>query len=119
MPAGDGTGPVGQGPMTGRGLGFCAGYSMPGYAWGGPGRGFGGHGGGGRGWRNRFWATGLTGWQRAGFGAPFAYGQPMPAPAATVTAEQELGALRAQAQQFEVALENIQKRIDELASKDA
>ncbi len=23
MPRGDGTGPAGQGPMTGRGLGFC------------------------------------------------------------------------------------------------
>jgi len=31
MPAGDGTGPRGQGPMTGRGAGFCAGYSVPGY----------------------------------------------------------------------------------------
>jgi len=32
MPRGDGTGPAGQGPMTGRGMGFCAGYSTPGYA---------------------------------------------------------------------------------------
>lgn len=31
MPRGDGTGPVGAGPMTGRGAGFCAGYSVPGY----------------------------------------------------------------------------------------
>jgi len=31
MPKGDGTGPNGQGPMTGRGLGYCAGYPMPGF----------------------------------------------------------------------------------------
>ncbi|MDD5504764.1 MAG: DUF5320 domain-containing protein [Candidatus Omnitrophica bacterium] len=32
MPAGDGTGPMGLGPMTGRAAGFCAGYSLPGCA---------------------------------------------------------------------------------------
>ena len=32
MPGGDQTGPLGQGPMTGRGLGYCAGYNTPGYA---------------------------------------------------------------------------------------
>lgn len=31
MPRGDGTGPNGQGPQTGRGLGFCSGYQNPGY----------------------------------------------------------------------------------------
>ena len=31
MPFGDGTGPVGMGPMTGRAAGFCAGYPVPGY----------------------------------------------------------------------------------------
>jgi len=30
MPRGDGTGPLGLGPMTGRGAGYCAGYSVPG-----------------------------------------------------------------------------------------
>ncbi|HPN55527.1 MAG TPA: DUF5320 domain-containing protein, partial [Candidatus Omnitrophota bacterium] len=39
MPRGDDTGPVGTGPMTGRGAGFCAGYSMPGYTNPLPGRG--------------------------------------------------------------------------------
>jgi len=32
MPAGNGTGPMGQGPMTGRSAGFCAGFGVPGYA---------------------------------------------------------------------------------------
>ena len=57
MPFGDGTGPMGQGPMTGRGMGFCAGSSTPGCARPSFGR--------GRGFRNSYRATGLTGWQRA------------------------------------------------------
>ena len=32
MPRGDGTGPRGFGPMTGRAAGYCAGYSTPGFA---------------------------------------------------------------------------------------
>ena len=32
MPRGDGTGPMGNGPMTGRGAGFCAGFAVPGVA---------------------------------------------------------------------------------------
>jgi hypothetical protein len=31
MPRGDGTGPAGMGPMTGRGAGYCAGNDAPGY----------------------------------------------------------------------------------------
>lgn len=30
MPRGNGTGPTGMGPMTGKGTGYCAGYGMPG-----------------------------------------------------------------------------------------
>ena len=44
MPRGDGTGPWGQGSKTGRGLGYCSGYSAPGYTKGpgmGLARGFG------------------------------------------------------------------------------
>jgi len=32
MPRGDGTGPAGMGPMTGRAMGLCAGYETPGFA---------------------------------------------------------------------------------------
>lgn len=55
MPRGDGTGPRGLGPMTGRAAGFCAGFDAPGYANNLPrarlglGRGF----GRGRGFRRR------------------------------------------------------------------
>ena len=31
MPRGDGTGPMGMGPMTGRAAGYCAGYPVPGF----------------------------------------------------------------------------------------
>ncbi|MDA3879638.1 MAG: DUF5320 domain-containing protein [Prolixibacteraceae bacterium] len=47
MARGDKTGPMGQGPMTGRSLGYCAGYDSPGFTRGfGGGRGQ-GHGSGG------------------------------------------------------------------------
>lgn len=39
MPRGDGTGPAGLGPMTGRGAGFCSGFHAPGYMNPGPGLG--------------------------------------------------------------------------------
>lgn len=39
MPGGNRTGPLGFGPRTGRGMGYCAGYNMPGYT--NPGAGFG------------------------------------------------------------------------------
>jgi len=32
MPFGDGTGPRGMGPMTGRAAGYCAGFGQPGFA---------------------------------------------------------------------------------------
>ena len=58
MPGGNGMGPMGMGPMTGGGRGFCARSA-------GTSRGVGRLGSrGGRGRRNQFYATGLTGWQR-------------------------------------------------------
>lgn len=41
MPGGDRTGPFGEGPMTGRRLGFCTGSEFPGYHYLQPGRGLG------------------------------------------------------------------------------
>jgi len=59
MPRGDGTGPMGMGAMTGRGLGSCAGYGVPGYM--SPGyRGIGF--GRGRGFRRMHYAAGIPGW---------------------------------------------------------
>jgi hypothetical protein len=54
MPGGDRTGPWGFGPRTGRAVGYCAGYPIPGYANSGYGRGFGrGFWGRGRGFGRR------------------------------------------------------------------
>jgi hypothetical protein len=86
--------------------GFMNGVGVRGFC--GMGRGRGG-GRGGRGWRNRFHATGLTGWQRAAMGYP-AFGVAM-------SGEQQLDALKGQAEYFEDALEGIRKRIEELEAR--
>lgn len=65
MPRGDGTGPMGMGPMTGRGAGNCIGYASPKFA--NQGVGFGRGMGGGRGFRKMFCLTGMSGWARNGY----------------------------------------------------
>ena len=123
MPGGDGTGPMGFGPQTGRAAGYRAGYGIPGYANLGYGRGYGlGCGrGGGRGWRNRFYATGLTGWQRAAVARPpYAASappvSPYPYPPAA-TKEQQVDAFKAQAEYLEGALSDIRKRLEEIEAQ--
>lgn len=121
MPRGDGTGPAGLGPMTGRAAGYCAGYSVPGYANPVSGRGGFGRGswGGGRGRRNWYYATGLPGWVRAYRGYP-AWGgmQPPDIPyqyaPPTVNPEQELEMLRNQAKQMQEDMKFVTERIKEL-----
>ena len=66
MPGRDRTGPMGQGPLTGRGAGYCGGRRADGFTLGGRGRAMGQGRGRGRGWRHQFWATGLPGWARLG-----------------------------------------------------
>jgi len=72
MPGFDGTGPGGQGAMTGGGRGYCAmpvdGVGMQ------SGKGAVGIRGG-RGRRNCFYATGLPGWMRGQKGMPFGFAQ--------------------------------------------
>ena len=127
MPRGDGTGPAGLGPMTGRAAGFCAGYPVPGYmnpvggrGYGGLGRGFRGGGfGRGRGFGRAGAGYGITAWGGSvspyaygGAVNPYAYGGAPVAP--TMTAEQELAGLKQQAEYFQDALDEISKRIEEL-----
>lgn len=121
MPGGDRTGPLGMGPMTGRGAGYCAGYSAPGYmnSVGGGGLGLGFGRGGGRGRRNRFYATGLTGWQRSGYGYPRRAGMvPFDVPQGPAYERQELDALMDQAEHLEHSLEVIKKRIAQLEKEN-
>ena len=109
MPGGDRTGPLGTGPMTGRGAGYCAGFAVPGLVNRVFGAGFFGRG---RGWRNMFYATGLPGWARVGLGVA---GAAMVAGAFRVMPRaQELDALKQQADQAASVLESIRQRISEL-----
>jgi hypothetical protein len=66
MPGGNRTGPMGMGPKTGRGAGYCSGYDAPGYVNAGPGRGAGfGYGRGrGRGMAFRRGGNRGAGWGR-------------------------------------------------------
>ena len=119
-----------MGPMTGRAAGYCAGYPVPGFmnpvsgggrgmAWGrggGYGRGLGLGFRGGRGFGRR------GGWGAAPYApAPYAYAPPAPAygvpyPPAPAP-EQEIEALKGQAQYLEDALEGVRKRISELETE--
>ena len=113
MPAGDGTGPMGTGPMSGRAAGYCAGYPVPGSMKPIPGRGLAsGRGRGpGLGFRG---ARGRGGWWG---GMPYAGipAVPYAAPGfAAPTTEQERNALQGQVEYLEDALGGIRKRLAEL-----
>jgi hypothetical protein len=106
MPGGDGTGPVGMGPRTGRGAGFCAGSPTPGYMSPVGGRGFWGRGrGGGRGWCHWLYATGLPFWARFR-----GYAMPQPQP----NKELERQALQDRADALQSELDSIRKHISEV-----
>ncbi|HIE58242.1 MAG TPA: hypothetical protein EYP88_08440 [Anaerolineales bacterium] len=111
MPYGDGRGPRGEGPGTGRGLGYCSGNNRPGYVvpgaargygyggrWGargsGPGRGF------GRGWGGRF----ANNWR----------GTNVPPVEASPAASDDINTLKAQADELRAMLAAIQNRLDAL-----
>jgi len=117
MPRGDGTGPGGMGPMTGRAAGFCAGYPAPGYANPVGGRSMGmGRGRGFRGGRGFGW--GRAGYDLPAYGSavnPYAYGGAPFTP--TVMPQQELDSLKGQAEYLEDSLDGIKKRIEELESQ--
>ncbi len=132
MPGGDGTGPQGMGPLTGRAAGYCAGYGMPGsvnYPGGGFGRGMaagrGGFGGGfngrGRGFRNQFYATGQPGWmRRSAFGYNVnPYGDRYMPVNRQFNKEDETQLLKEQADYFKKAMDDISARLSELENEDA
>ena len=127
MPGGDRRGPRGEGPLTGRGAGYCAGYPVPGYAsppWGGGavwgpgrGRGWGRGGGGGRGWgrggrgcgwgwghRHGYYATEWGGW------GPVIDGQRAD--------ELELQGLKQEAARLEQVLDGMKARMQELEQEN-
>ncbi len=126
MPGRDRTGPVGMGPLTGRGMGFCAGMTNPADAESAPppcgGAGFGrglGFGGGRRGRRNMFYATGLPGWMRAGAGAPAA-GIEKPADRTEgAIREQNMEVLKMRAERLEEMMQDIQARLKSIETLTA
>ena len=109
MPGFDGTGPRGQGAMTGGGRGYCAVELNSTGVKPMNGRVFYGRGGG-RGYRNWFYATGVPGWQRASMGMP-AFGGAYPN-ATEITLKQETDILKNQADILRKQLEGIQSRIE-------
>jgi hypothetical protein len=100
MPGRNRTGPEGMGPMTGRGLGYCSGYSIPGGVNPTFGRGYDlgfGYRGGGGPYRGRPWFG-------YGYGTPFM----------GITRKQEREILQEQAAYLEDALKDIKQRIGEI-----
>ncbi len=123
MPWGDGTGPRGLGPMTGRGAGYCAGYGVPGYMnpyggryWGRGGFGL-GFGRGGWGYRNMYYLTGLPGWARYGYATPF-YGYGAGVDPETAK-NNEKTFLKNEAELLRNNLANIEKRLSDLESEES
>ncbi|MCK4327072.1 MAG: DUF5320 domain-containing protein [Candidatus Diapherotrites archaeon] len=96
MPRGDGTGPAGRGPRTGRSLGYCAGFNAPGFANPSPGMGLG------------------MGWGRGrGFGRGMRFWGPAPQPV-ELSKEQQLGILEQEKTALEQELDAIKKLVKEL-----
>ena len=131
MPGGDGTGPMGLGPMTGRAAGYCAGYSVPGYMNPIPGR-FWSRGGywrarqwygGRRGWRSCYYTPGFPGWTGAPYGMPAYGGGVYPGEWSPYmggpfyqepTPEDELEMLKRDQDYLKTQLEEIESRIETL-----
>lgn len=125
MPGGDRTGPRGQGSMTGRGLGYCAGYEGPGFT-AGPGYGRGWGMGYGRGYGR---GRGM-GYGRGRYLDPYyvPYGPvrsyypsriPVTTPVDQVTMlKQEKDYLESELKGIGSAIEDISKRIEELEKKE-
>jgi len=119
MPRGDGTGPAGMGPMTGRAAGYCAGVGAPGFAsapgWGGGGRGLGYRGGFGRG-PGRGWGRGWLGYAYpAGTYAPPPAGGPYAPPWGD--ADAQMAALQDQARWMRESLSQIEEQIKTLRNE--
>jgi hypothetical protein len=106
MPGGNKTGPQGQGPMTGRGLGYCAGYPNPGSLNNFYGRGISGLG--------RIFGRGIGQGFRGGRGPNFGYYPHETSAYPDLTKKDMLNILEVQAKNLKNELENIQKRISEL-----
>jgi len=102
MPGGNGTGPMGMGPMTGRGAGNCAGFPATGYANTMPGRGL----ARGRGGRGPGRGMGLR-WTNSNVYNP------------ALSSQEEAKLLKTQASSMQNEINSINDRIKELESATA
>ena len=111
MPRGNGTGPIGEGPMTGRGMGNCVTNSAPGYMNLGQGR-F-GVGRGGQPWgcgSGRAWGRGRSGYRGSGWGRG-----PRPAyESAPANTEEEKKHINEEINSLQAELDNLKKYLTEL-----
>lgn len=117
MPRGDRTGPAGMGPMTGRGFGFCAGYTAPGYASAsGPGRGMAWGCGGARG--RGGYGLGMGRGRGRGYAGPAAYGwAPMGEPA-PVAPDNRKEMLKEEMAALDERLQYLKREMDAMESGD-
>lgn len=112
MPSGDRTGPMGQGPRTGRMLGYCSGYDAPGFSSNTGvrlrrsfGFGFG---------RGRSHGYGF-GWRNMG-----QYNYPEPEKSineSEIGKEEQIRMLKAQAESLSKTLKDIEKRLSNLENQ--
>jgi hypothetical protein len=112
MPAGDRTGPMGQGPGTGRAFGYCYGFDSPGYVKGpgkAMGRGFAFGRGIGRGRGLRRGRDFMGSWQGNVYDLPYR----MP-----VNKEDEIKFLKSEAEALKRSQQDIEKRLSELEKED-
>lgn len=112
MPGGDRTGPVGQGPVTGRGFGYCSGFDSPGFTRGsgrGMGRGFAyGYGRGmGRGF-HRGWSFNIP-FQGSGYGRQWG---------PSISKDDEIRFLKSEAEGLKRSQKEIERRLGELEKEE-
>jgi hypothetical protein len=129
VPRGDRTGPWGQGPMTGRAAGYCAGYPVPGFM--NPIPGFGRKGGFGRGRRGRGRGFGRGWWAYPPQyqhpypqlmyppvpPQPYAYPPAYPSVAQPQTPEHEVAALENYKKELEAERADLEQEMGEIASR--
>lgn len=101
MPGGDRTGPNGLGPMSGKRMGLCAGYTRPGFYSYGFGRGV------GRGFGRRNWPRGRRFWLRQDF-----YNPPV-----EINQEDEKTYLENIAQNLEEELKIVKEKLKDLSKE--
>jgi hypothetical protein len=114
MPKGDRTGPLGQGPGTGRAFGFCHGYDSPGYtkgSWSTMGRGFGYGRRRGIGWGSgpvRGWGFRVT---EQNYFPTYPWSQP-------VNKDDEIKLLKSEADALKRSQKEVEKRLAELEKEE-